>query len=172
MPRLVLLRHAKSEWPAGTQDHERPLSERGIGDARAAARWLNEQDWQISKAIVSSSRRTQETFEILAEDLRYSLEKVDEPRIYEAATSEILDVLQSQHDETVLIVGHGPGVPRLAVALSHGEIPRELELRGNYPTCAISVLESDAPWSDWQPGVARFVNFVVPRGKADTADDD
>lgn len=170
MPRLVLLRHAKSDWPAGYDDHDRPLSERGRRDAAAAAEWFNRQSWHIDAAVVSSAQRTQETFELIAQGLEYAVSAVVEPRIYEAPTSSILEIVRQQNQETVLIVGHGPGVPRLALALSADGIPSELERRGNYPTCAISVLESDVAWADWGPEMAAFTNFVVPR--ADPKDHD
>ncbi|KPC86064.1 phosphohistidine phosphatase, partial [Streptomyces sp. NRRL F-6602] len=35
--KLVLLRHAKADWPEGS-DHDRPLAERGRKDALAAGR--------------------------------------------------------------------------------------------------------------------------------------
>src|SRR5437764_1228803 len=37
--RLVVARHAKSDWPAGVADHDRPLGRRGRRDAEAAGRW-------------------------------------------------------------------------------------------------------------------------------------
>jgi phosphohistidine phosphatase len=166
------MRHAKSDWPAGFDDHDRPLSARGHRDAAAAAAWFNRQTWQLDVAVVSSAKRTQETFSDMASDLTYALDEVDEPRIYEASTSEILDIIRQQTCESLLVVGHGPGVPRLAITLSQGEIPLELERRGNYPTCAISVLESEVPWSQWEPGVARFTDFVVPRANAESEDTD
>ncbi len=39
--RLVLLRHAKSAYPPGVADHERPLNDRGRRDAPEAGRWLD-----------------------------------------------------------------------------------------------------------------------------------
>jgi len=33
MKQLLLLRHAKSAWPDGVDDHDRPLAERGRRDA-------------------------------------------------------------------------------------------------------------------------------------------
>jgi len=172
MPRLILMRHAKSDWPAGCDDRDRPLSDRGHRDAAAAAAWFNRQPWQLDLAVVSSAKRTQETFSDMARVLAYPLIKVDEPKIYEAATSEILDVIRQQTCESLLVVGHGPGIPRLAITLSQGEIPLELERRGNYPTCAISVLESEVPWSQWEPGVARFIDFEVPRAHPESEDMD
>ncbi|WP_399494409.1 hypothetical protein [Streptomyces sp. P9(2023)] len=38
--RLVVLRHAKSAWPEGVPDYDRPLGPRGLRDAPAAGRRL------------------------------------------------------------------------------------------------------------------------------------
>ena len=40
MPTLALLRHAKSAYPAGVADHDRPLNARGRRDAPVAGRLL------------------------------------------------------------------------------------------------------------------------------------
>ena len=37
---LLLLRHAKSDWPPGVPDHERPLAPRGEREAKLAGNWL------------------------------------------------------------------------------------------------------------------------------------
>ena len=40
--RLIVVRHAKSAWPVGVPDHERPLAPRGRRDAPAVGRALAE----------------------------------------------------------------------------------------------------------------------------------
>src|SRR3989337_2337943 len=37
---LLLLRHAKSDYPDGVADHERPLAPRGIREAALAGDWV------------------------------------------------------------------------------------------------------------------------------------
>ena len=37
---LLLLRHAKSDYPAGVADHDRPLAPRGVREAGLAGDWL------------------------------------------------------------------------------------------------------------------------------------
>ena len=39
MKKLILVRHAKSDWPEGIDDFNRPLAERGKEDA--PREWLN-----------------------------------------------------------------------------------------------------------------------------------
>ncbi|MEN9711067.1 MAG: hypothetical protein RL441_1059 [Actinomycetota bacterium] len=170
MHRLVLMRHAKSDWPAGFDDIDRPLSKRGIADAGVAGEYLGTQDWQIGFALVSVAQRTRETFANVSSTLGYDVRHSFENSIYDASPGEILSLVRAQVAETVLVIGHAPGIPRLALGLAMGELPNEL-LRGKgYPTAAISVLESDQPWSAWEPECARFVDYHVPR--ADPLSDD
>ena len=41
---LLLLRHAKSDWPTGVPDRERPLARRGEKAAKAVGRFLAAND--------------------------------------------------------------------------------------------------------------------------------
>ncbi|WP_431044796.1 SixA phosphatase family protein [Streptomyces sp. P1-3] len=66
---LVLLRHAKSAWPDGVDDQERPLAPRGRRDAPAAGRWLRDVGRVPDLAICSPARRTRETWELAAREL-------------------------------------------------------------------------------------------------------
>lgn len=172
MPRLVLMRHAKSDWPHGAADLDRPLTKRGRRDAIAAGEWLAAQDWTIDTAVVSIAQRTRETFSQLSESLGYAPTLTFEEAIYEASPGEILNVIRQQSANTVLVVGHSPGIPRLAASLSDGHLPPTLLAGKGYPTSAISVLESETPWSGWEPECASFVEFVVPRADPHNSDND
>jgi len=67
--RLILLRHAKSAWPVGVGDHDRPLARRGRREAPLAGRWLNENAREIDLAVCSSANRTRQTWMRVAEQL-------------------------------------------------------------------------------------------------------
>lgn len=136
----------------------------------AAAAWLKSQPWKIDEAFVSPALRTRQTFEVVSEHLSYSLNALFVPEIYEATAGEILTHLRQASGETVVVIGHSPGIPRLAVALARGDMPPALLSAHGYPTAAISVLESAAAWTKWEPESASFVDFHVPR--ADTASSD
>ena len=64
--RLVLIRHAKSDYPWGVDDHDRPLNERGRRDAPQVGAWLDEHlTWGAAGAPavrVSTARRAQLTW--------------------------------------------------------------------------------------------------------------
>jgi phosphohistidine phosphatase len=61
MKNLLLLRHAKSAWPDGVEDHDRPLAERGRRDAPRMGAYMADVGIEPNVALVSSARRTQET---------------------------------------------------------------------------------------------------------------
>src|SRR4051812_30590615 len=64
--RLVLLRHAKSAYPSGVPDHERPLAGRGRRNALACGRWLRSDGPRIQLALVSDAVRAAQTWEIVS----------------------------------------------------------------------------------------------------------
>ena len=166
--RLVLLRHAKSDWPAGVLDIDRPLAPRGIRDCDAVAEYLEAQPWHIDQAIVSPAMRTQETFARVSAKLSYPIEHVIDARIYEASVASLLNVVNELVSETAVLVGHGPGLPGLAASLAdEHSFANVALLRLKYPTAAIAVLESQLPWDQWRAKSARLTDFVVPHGNAD-----
>ena len=63
MRQLLLLRHAKSAWPDGVPDSQRPLNNRGRRDARAAGQWLRENVGGLGAVVCSPAQRTRETFQ-------------------------------------------------------------------------------------------------------------
>src|SRR5579859_3831085 len=66
--RLILLRHAKSDWPEGP-DLDRPLAKRGRRDAPRIGRWLRAHGFVPDVVICSAARRTRETWALVAPEL-------------------------------------------------------------------------------------------------------
>ena len=66
--RIVLLRHAKADWPP-VPDHERPLADRGRLDAADAGRRLADDGIALDLALCSTSARTRETWKLAAHEL-------------------------------------------------------------------------------------------------------
>ena len=68
MKTILLLRHGKSDWDADfTDDHERPLAERGEKGARKMGRFLTTSRSVPDRAITSSATRTRQTLATAAE---------------------------------------------------------------------------------------------------------
>jgi len=59
--RLILLRHAKSAWPDGVADKERPLAPRGLEAASLMGEYMAREELLPDLVLVSTARRTQET---------------------------------------------------------------------------------------------------------------
>ena len=96
MRRLILLRHAKSEWPNGVADSERPLAPRGRMAAPRMAAYLAREKLVADKVLISPARRTRETWALIAPSLTPAPETASEPRIYEAPVARLLAVVREQ----------------------------------------------------------------------------
>ncbi|WP_327066538.1 SixA phosphatase family protein [Kitasatospora sp. NBC_01302] len=165
--RIIVLRHAKADWPEVT-DHERPLADRGRHQAPAAGRWLADSGIDPDYVLCSTSLRTRETWKLAAHELPKRARKtVFEDRIYDATAGEIIEVLQETPDAyaDVLLVGHNPGVQNLTEVLA-GDASLGDELvqlrRGGFPTAGIVVLTFEGSWKDVEPGVATLVSYFAP----------
>ena len=64
MKTLILVRHAKSDWPENTEDFDRPLAEKGIHDAEKMSKFLKEKNIKIEKFFSSPALRAFNTCEI------------------------------------------------------------------------------------------------------------
>lgn len=70
------------------------------------------------------------------------------------------------HCESVLIIGHNPGLQDLALELARPGPERE-ELAVKFPTAALATLESQIDsWPELHPGAADLTAFVRPRDLA------
>src|SRR4029453_5768266 len=58
---LLLLRHAKSDYPQGVADHERPLAPRGEREAGLAGDWLRAHAPAVDAVLCSTATRTRQT---------------------------------------------------------------------------------------------------------------
>lgn len=166
MRRLVVVRHAKSEWPPGVPDRSRPLGPRGQNDAPGMGRRLGQLVDGIDLALVSPSARTQQTWQLLADGLGTVTEVRTEARIYQAWGEDLVELVRTVPDTaaTVLLLGHEPGVSELVLMLADREAP-ELRNRvaAKFPTCAAAVLEHSLPWAEMPLRSANLVAFLTPK---------
>ena len=174
MRRLILLRHAKSDWsePA-KRDHDRPLNPRGRAAAPRIGRYMAENGLLPDRVAVSPSLRTRQTFALVAQAFaRAPAENLD-PRIYEAAPDTLLALIREAPEaaRTLLVVGHNPGLHELALALVRpGDSDAHAHLHDKMPTGALAVI--DFPSGNWRgirPGTGRLDRFVTPRSLAEPA---
>jgi phosphohistidine phosphatase len=65
----MLLRHAKSDRPAGMADHDRPLNRRGRDEAPLVGTYLAHNGLVPDRVLCSTSERTRETWDLVAGSL-------------------------------------------------------------------------------------------------------
>lgn len=159
MPTLTLIRHAKAAWPAGVDDFERPLAERGLADCQVAKNLFADSFFEL--ALISAARRTQETADALSLNYQHRINSAD---IYEAGLGSLLHVLNQRSVEHLVMIGHSPGMPMLAWHLAgNKESTAAQKLRLKYPTLGIAKLVSDLPFAQWHSECAELRSFEVPR---------
>ncbi|MER5754008.1 histidine phosphatase family protein [Streptomyces sp. NPDC002088] len=167
--RLVVLRHAKSAWPEGVPDHRRPLAPRGRRDAPAAGRALAEADSLPDLALCSTALRARQTWDLAAAEWGTPPPVRYDPRLYGADALDLLEVVRETPPEveTLLLVGHNPGLEELVLDLAGEGLDGALdEVRVKFPTSAIAVLAwHGATWRALAPGTALLTSMTVPRGK-------
>ncbi|WP_342750192.1 histidine phosphatase family protein [Phreatobacter oligotrophus] len=167
MRRLILLRHAKSDWPPGMVDHDRPLAARGRRAAPLIGRWLVDNGFVPDRALVSTAERTRETWALASAGLIAMPAATFEPRIYEAPAWQLLNVIRETPDDvaTLLLVGHNTGIEDLAARLiGAGPEDQRRRLARKYPTGGLAVIDCAAhSWRDIAAGIGTLHAFVVPR---------
>lgn len=164
MRQLILLRHAKSDYPPGVPDRERPLSPRGERDAIAAARWLGAAFPEVDEAIVSPARRAAQTWNAVQGSVGDPAVRVDE-RVYDDWGAGLPQVVTGidPGSRTALIIGHNPGIEDLAQALAGQErSDARSRLAAKYPTAGIAVIGFSGEWTDLRS--TQLLVFAVPRG--------
>jgi phosphohistidine phosphatase len=180
--RLILLRHAKSDWP-DVPDRDRPLAKRGRRDAPRIGRWLHEHGYQPDVVVVSAAARTQQTWDLVAPQLGGSPAIRFEPRAYAASALTLLYLAQElpARYRTALLIAHNPGLSELAASLaappeSDGATgsPESDRAAGSattnnsprpaisLPTAAVAVFEFSGDWPSLTPGHARLTSLTTP----------
>jgi phosphohistidine phosphatase len=161
---LILMRHAKSAYPPGVADHERPLAPRGIREAGLAGDWLRANAPGIDAVLCSTATRTRQTL---------AKARVDAPvqyreRLYGATPGMMIDEINGVAGsvDTLLVVGHEPTMSEVAMGLAGADGTDAAALQRisvKFPTSAIAVLTIAGDWTSVELGRAALVEFHVPR---------
>jgi len=116
-PRLILLRHAKSDWDSGARgDFDRPLAARGRRDAPRMGRWLRENGFVPGLILCSPALRTRETIAAVNSHLQVAEQNiVYEDAIYGASLGALRGLVEKhgKRGGVIMITGHNPGISEL-----------------------------------------------------------
>ena len=166
MRRLILMRHAEAAAETGAGDHARPLTSQGRNDARRAGEALAEVDCP-QFALVSDSRRTRETFELVQDRLGAAVPHRFLRELYGASPP---DILAATHEAPptvlcLLIIGHNPGIADLVGETSRGGSDDALVAQAaQFPTACFAVISTDAPFASLGRGSRLERLFTVDAG--------
>lgn len=155
---LVVLRHAKSGYPPGVDDVDRPLADRGRRDAPAAGRWLRANAPAIDLTVCSPATRTRQTWQLVAPELGGApVFRVDD-RIYTASVDDLLDVVHDLPEDAgvVLLIGHDPGVSDLVRLLTGDTFA--------FKTSSVALLRGSDRWAAFGADRAELALSETPRG--------
>jgi phosphohistidine phosphatase len=155
---LVVVRHAKSDWGTGVEDHDRPLNDRGRRDAPALGAWLRDNVGEIGLVVCSTATRARQTWRLVTQLLDPAPPVRYEQRVYGAEPRALLSVLDELADDvaTAALVGHNPGLSELVETVSG----QAVELK----TSAVAVVRWDGTWADVWARRAELVTQATPRG--------
>lgn len=162
---IHLLRHAKSSWDEDGDDFDRPLNARGRKAARAMGKHLRDQGIRPQLVLCSAAKRTRETLDRIGPALDgadISIEK----GLYETTDARLLARLRALPDAmtTILLIGHNPGLERLAAKLCGGGDAAALDrMREKFPTGTLATLTTGLPtWAELKPKSCRLEALVRP----------
>jgi phosphohistidine phosphatase len=164
MKTLFLLRHAKSDYPAGVRDFDRPLNARGLAAAHRMGEELRRLGLAADHILASPAARVTETLALMSDGYGGRMPVDYREELYLASPETLRGVIAQMDDADgrLLIVGHNPGLQRLALQLG-GAGPQHDAIAGKYPTGALT--EIALPIERWaeagDPGP--IVRFLRPR---------
>jgi phosphohistidine phosphatase len=160
MKTLYLLRHAKSSWddPA-IADFDRPLNSRGKNDAPAMGKEMLKRKWIPNVILSSSAKRAASTAKRIADEIEYNRKDIEHiDSIYESHYSAYVTEINKLKDkhESVLIVGHNPGISRLTYYLTGESV--------EFPTCALAKIDFDTDsWEEISFDTGFLREFITPK---------
>jgi len=168
---LLIMRHAKSDWDsAARHDFDRPLAKRGKRDAPRVGAWLYREGLVPDLVLSSPAERARATAIKICKRMDIDKQAIRwDERIYEAETTALLELLgqcPARHD-TVLLVGHNPGLESLVRYLTDDDFdpPKDGKLM---PTAAVARLEMPHDWSRLARGCANLISLTRPKHLPDS----
>jgi phosphohistidine phosphatase len=168
LKKLILLRHAKSDWNDPVpRDFDRPLNGKGRRAARAIGQHAQAIGIIFDRIVASPAVRVTETLDEFASGYGTIPERSFDRRIYLASAQTLLEVVQDGDDQvgSVLLVGHNPGLEDLVFLLvPEGADEAREQVEEKYPTASIAEISLAVDhWADADIGSGTLDRFTRPR---------
>jgi phosphohistidine phosphatase len=161
---LLILRHGKSDWDAGTDDYHRPLMDRGKRGAQRMGIWLLQRQLLPDLIVSSPAERALVTAQKLCKAAGMGDKGIQrDERVYGATAGDLLEVLAGTPEsvQRLMLVGHNPGLEDLLILLAGAAvaIPDDGKL---LPTATLARLTVTNAWKDLAPGCALLESITRP----------
>ncbi len=157
--RLLVLRHAKSDWSASYgSDIDRPLAPRGVEAAGVVGRFVSRVGLIPDLVLSSPGERARTTAGLAASAGQWPAPVEIHEGFYGGGRESVLMVLHQlgSETETVVVVGHEPVWSGLVSALAGGG-------RVRFPTAALACLTTETAWPDLSWGRMELRWLVTPK---------
>lgn len=119
MKQLILIRHAKSSWDFAVSDGDRPLQERGIGDAHLVAGHFMGEAHKVDFVFSSPAIRALHTAMIFTRVINHPLERFQvDASLYDFSGERVREFVEHLDNDldTVALFGHNYALTSLANA--------------------------------------------------------
>jgi len=165
LPRLILLRHAKSDWPRHVPtDFDRPLAPQGQRDLPLIAEAIR--PYLTAKKIhclCSPAKRTMETLE-LAKPYWPDIAITYPSNLYGASVTCLMELIRScsNNSEIVIVIGHNPGLSHLLQFCLTSEHSARLQ-KSTMPTSCAAIIKLPIIFSQLSSGIGQLEAFFKPK---------
>jgi phosphohistidine phosphatase len=159
---LFLLRHAEAERDEVDGDINRPLTPQGIKSISMIGGELHSRGERVQKICSSTAVRAAQTARGVGPYLDYSGKGIIwHPELYLASAGDLLAFLSAcpPSIESLMLVGHNPGLQNLLVFLAAAE---SLPANSSLATATVVKLEIGTAWENLQPECARLIYLIRP----------
>jgi len=155
MKKLILVRHAKSDWPEETEDFDRPLADKGLQDAMNMSRFMKNKNISIDYLVSSPAVRALNTCRIFNQTYQLNMSTAD--KLYNPSERNFESVIYDldDHLNSVALFSHNNGISNFANSISEDIF--------HFPTCGVAGFEIDCnSWSEFDGAKKKLLFFYEP----------
>lgn len=156
MKQIILIRHAKSDWPENTDDFDRPLADKGCEDASKMSAYLKKNDITIDQFVSSPAVRAFDTCKIFNETYQLPFE-INE-KLYNPSEKNFHSVIYGLNEQvnTVAFFSHNNGISNFANSITEDVF--------HFPTCGVACFRIDCnSWSEFDGAKKKLMFFYDPK---------
>jgi phosphohistidine phosphatase len=155
MKNLILVRHAKSDWPEEMDDFDRPLADKGLQDALKMSKFLKNQNILIDQFVSSPAVRALSTCKVFNQTYRLDLSTND--KLYNPSENNFNSVIYDLDDQvnSVALFSHNNGISNFANYITDHIF--------HFSTCGVAGFEIDCnSWSEFDGAKKKFLFYYEP----------